>query len=229
MSRDTSRELKRPGTTANGAFERLIEGILRGDLVGGQPLREARLAREWNISRTPLREAVRRAAEAGVMVLRPNQAPIVRELTGRDIDAMYDLRALLETHALRLAWSRIGSAPVRRLSEQAAAADPGVGRRWRQRSLRFDRALHRAWTQRCGNQWLQADLKRQHQFWSVFQNWVGHDEQALRKAYTEHLEILGAICAGNRSRAVHALQRHLRTSAVAVKRVLPGTTGMSEA
>jgi len=221
MSSAGSNELKRPGTTANHAFERLVQGILRGEFVGGRPLREARLAREWDISRTPLREALRRAAEAGFVVLRPNQAPIVRELAEPDIDAMYDLRALLETHALRLAWDRIDTPLLERLAEQAAAAAPGAGKRWQQRCLAFDRALHRAWTRRCGNAWLQADLKRQHQFWGIFQNWVGREEQALRKAYAEHIEILDAMRAGEQAQAARALRRHIRTSATGVKKVLP--------
>ena len=62
-------QIRRTGTTARRLFERLTRNILRGELVGGQPLREARLAREWDVSRTPLREALRRAAEAGFVVL----------------------------------------------------------------------------------------------------------------------------------------------------------------
>ncbi len=69
MSSAGPNKLKRAGTTARRLFERLTQDILRGGLVGGQPLREARLAREWAVSRTPLREALRRAAEAGFVVL----------------------------------------------------------------------------------------------------------------------------------------------------------------
>lgn len=221
MSSRDSGELKRPGTTAKRVFERLVQAILRGDFVGGEPIREARLAREWDVSRTPLREAVRRAAEAGFVVLRPNQAPVVRELSGSDIDAMYDLRALLETHALKLAWDRIDTTLLRRLDEWAAAAEPDGADNWQQQCLQFDRAFHRVWTRRSENKWLEADLQRQHKFWSVFQSWVGQDETALRKAYAEHLKILKAIHAGRQARAVRELRKHIQTSAAAVKEALP--------
>jgi len=221
MSSKDSGELKRPGTTAKRVFERLIQAILKGDFVGGEPIREARLAREWNVSRTPLREAVRRAAEAGFVVLRPNQAPVVRELSGADIDAMYDLRALLETHALKLAWNKIDDKLVKRLDDWAASATPDEADNWRQQCLQFDRAFHRIWTQRSGNTWLEADLQRQHKFWSVFQSWVGQNEAALRKAYAEHVNILEAIHDRDKTRAVRELRKHIQTSAAAVKKALP--------
>ena len=52
-----------------------------------------------------MREAVRRAAEGGLLVLRPNQAPVVRPLNIEDVWALYDLREVLEVHALDLAWT----------------------------------------------------------------------------------------------------------------------------
>lgn len=220
MSDADSEELKRPGTTARLIYDRLVQSILQGEFVGGQPIREARLAREWNVSRTPLREAVRRAAEAGFLVLRPNQAPVVRELCEADIDQLYDLRLLLETHALRRAWSSMDAKVLQNVEKLATAAKPGKGKDWRERCLKFDRALHRLWTRRSGNKWLEADIQRQHRFWLVFQTWVGQDESVLRKAHAEHITILEAIRSRNRSTAVAALRKHILTSAAAVKKVL---------
>ena len=220
MSSTRPRQLKRTGTTARRLFERLTQDILRGELVGGQPLRESRLAREWAVSRTPLREALRRAAEAGFVVLRPNQAPVVRKLSGADVDAMYDLRALLETHALALAWDRIAADILKRMARRAAAARPDGAKDWRRRCLRFDRAFHQIWTRLSGNSWLEADLRRQHQFWSVFQGWVGRDEAALRKPYEEHIAILDAMRSGSKARAINALRNHILTSAEAVRKAL---------
>jgi DNA-binding GntR family transcriptional regulator len=211
---------KRRADTADRAFKRLAHGILSGALPIGAPLREARLAREWDISRTPLREAIRLAAAAGMVVLRPNQAPIVRHLTPADIEAIYDLRALLEPHALKLAWSRIDSAQINRLGDLEAAAArsaDGGGRQWTAACLGFDHALHQTWTQRCGNSWLRRDIERQHHFWGIFQHWVARDTEALLKAYNEHVEILGALRSKDRSRARRLLRRHILSSAAAAK------------
>jgi DNA-binding GntR family transcriptional regulator len=216
MSSFPKSRLKRPGTTAEVVFERLVEGILSGAFPHGAPLREAQLARDWKVSRTPMREAVRRAAEAGFVVLRPNQAPIVRPLTADDIRDLYGLRELLERRALELAWPRFDAAQIQVLEDLAAAARPGQSRHWPQRCLAFDLALHAAWMKRCGNLWLTADLEWLYQFLRIIQSWIGRDHQALANAYAEHLAVLNAIKRREKAAALDRLRRHIRNSAVAV-------------
>jgi DNA-binding GntR family transcriptional regulator len=121
-------KLKRPGQTADRVFHRLIEAILSGEFPSGSVAREACIARNWNISRTPLREAMRRAAESGFIVLRPNQPPLVRPLTAENARDLYALRELLELHALRLAWPRFTEEAIRPLAALAAQAKPGGAR-----------------------------------------------------------------------------------------------------
>lgn len=235
MAKTPDSNLVRTGETADRVFERLIEGILSGAFPGGHRLRESRLATQWSVSRTPLREAVRRAAEAGFVVLRPNQAPVVRLLTQDDVTALYGLRAVLEGYALELAWPQRRHMGLELLQLLARRAAPEASRTWRQSCLDFDRALHATWSEHCGNAWLQTDLNRQHQFLRIFQRWIGRDEAALRVAYAEHQDILEALVSGTRQAALTALRHHIQTSAEAVVRVLsarsaqfPRQTGFSE-
>lgn len=210
---------KRLADTAAKVFRRLVEAILDGQFESGSPLREAAIARQWNVSRTPMREAVRRAAEGGLLVLRPNQAPLVRALSLDDAQALYDLREVLEVHALGLAWPLLVGPPVEEILAMARRAAPGQSR-WQASCLRFDLALHRWWTDRCGNPWLTADLERHYQYLRIFQRWVGRDPAALAKAYGEHLRIVEAICAGDQARARLALSTHIRESARQVEAAL---------
>jgi DNA-binding GntR family transcriptional regulator len=211
MSRPRVATQKRDADTAASVFQRLVEAILSGQFESGTPLREAALARRWNVSRTPLREAVRRAAEGGLLILRPNRAPLVRPLGIPDVRALYDLRQILEVHALDLAWPSLIGRPAQDMLALARRAAP-EGSRWQPRCQRFDLKLHRWWTDRSGNAWLKADLDRHYQFLRIFQRWVGRDAEALAKSYGEHLLIVEAICDGDRKRARRALIRHIRQS-----------------
>jgi len=215
------RKLKRPGRTAEQVFRRLIELILSGEFPSGSPVRESRLARQWRISRTPLREAIRRAAECGFMVLRPNQAPIIRPLSAEDVRALYKLRELLETHAFNLAWPFFTEKELQSLTTLAAQARPGNSRDWPKRCLKFDLALHGLWAQRCGNSWLRTDLERHYQFLRVFQSWIGRDHRQLAKAYDEHLAILSALKKRDRATGLALLRDHIRESAKMVQQALP--------
>jgi DNA-binding GntR family transcriptional regulator len=216
MSSTESAPPKRLADTAANLFERLVEAILDGQFESGSPLREAALAREWNVSRTPMREAVRRAAEGGLLVLRPNQAPVVRPLSIEDVRALYDLREVLEVHALDLAWPVLVGQPAQKILALARRSAPGTAR-WQRRCLQFDLALHRWWTTHCGNSWLKADLDRHYLFLRIFQRWVGRNPGALAKSYEEHVAIVEAISAGDQSRARRLLSQHIRHSASLVE------------
>jgi DNA-binding GntR family transcriptional regulator len=212
MSSPSPNKLKRSANTAEQAFQRLVEAIFQGQLITGQPLREAALARTWKVGRTPLREAVRRAAENGLVVLRPNQAPLIRPISIEEVRSFYDLRELLELYALRSAWA---SLPGPRVATMAALADRVAPDRpgWQKRSLKYDLLLHHWWAKHCGNPWLQTDLMRHYQFLRIFQRWMGRDPGALLKGYYEHLDILKAIKDRNLPGAVAALRNHIRQSA----------------
>jgi GntR family transcriptional regulator, rspAB operon transcriptional repressor len=213
------RKLKRPADIAQQAFERLVEGILQGEFVSGQPLREAALARAWNVSRTPLREAVRRAAENGLLILRPNQAPLVRPLSIEDVRLLYNLREVLEVYALHAAWPALLGKPCARMMGWARRVAPHRGH-WQERSLEFDLLVHHWWTKHCGNPWLRADLARHYQFLRIFQRWIGRDPAALLDGYHEHLAILDAIQNRDERRARAALKKHIRNSAQLIIRAI---------
>jgi len=207
-------------------FQRLVEAILKGEFSGGQPLREAALARAWKVSRTPLREAVRRAAANGLLILRPNQAPLVRSLGLEDVRALYELREVLELHALQRAWPHL----VRGQGAEMAGKARAVSLRrpqWEARCLQFDLELHHWWTDLCGNPWLKADLERHFQFLRIFQLWVGRDPAALKESYREHLVILKAVGRQDLKAAMAALREHIRSSCRLVERAMaqgPGTS-----
>ncbi len=206
-----SRKLKRSADIAERVFQRLVESIIEGKLPGGQPLREAAVARAWNVSRTPLREAVRRASEIGLLVLRPNQMPLVRLFCIDDMRALYALREVIEVHALRVAWPVLLGPPcdtMTALARKAAPHRPG----WKDRCLEFDATLHQWWITHCGNPWLKVDFDRHYQLLRIFQRWVGRDASALIDSYHEHLAILDAIQNRDRRAALATLRNHIRHS-----------------
>jgi DNA-binding GntR family transcriptional regulator len=222
------RKLKRSGQTADQIFDRLIEAILTGGFPSGSVVRETPLARDWNVSRTPLREAMRRAAESGFIVLRPNRAPIIRPLSLEDVRNLYDLREVLELHALDLAWPHLREKQIKSLRALATQAQPRHAPSWPARCVKFDLALHDLWTQRCGNSWLVADLERHCQFLRIFQSWIGRDPEALATSYEEHFAILDALEQRDKTEALARLQEHIRASAHLVEEALSkqeSTTG----
>ncbi len=224
MSSLSRKKSKRSADVAESAFQRLVESILDGRLPGGQPIREAALARDWNVSRTPLREAVRRASEIGLLVLRPNQMPMVRLFCIDDMRSLYALREVLEAHAMKSAWSALqGPAlkKLRALAQKASLHRPG----WKERCLEFDASLHQWWITECGNAWLKVDFDRHYQILQIFQHWMARDASALAEGYHEHLAILDAIEKNDRPAALKALRIHIRHSIQLIEKAMQSDQG----
>lgn len=89
------------------AVETIRTAILQGKLPPGHRLKEGELATELGISRTPIREALFTLQAEGLVDSTPNRGATVRSYRLDELREMYDLRALLESHAARRAASRI--------------------------------------------------------------------------------------------------------------------------
>ena len=89
-------------TTLSGQVtERLRDGILAGVYSQGEQLNEAELARRFGVSRGPLREAMQRLIQDGLLENRPHRGVFVPELTDEDLADIYFAREAIETAALR--------------------------------------------------------------------------------------------------------------------------------
>jgi DNA-binding GntR family transcriptional regulator len=103
------------------AYAQIRQAIVEGRYRPGQRLIEQRIAEEFALSRTPVREALRRLEAEGLVQSEPNRGAIVRDLTTDDLADLYGLRARLEAYAAELAAVRIEPGEVEELD--AAIAD----------------------------------------------------------------------------------------------------------
>ncbi len=86
-------------TLREAAFRRIKEGIVQGEWEGGTFLAEKRLCELLGMSKTPIRSALDRLEEAGLVKLVANQGFVVQEISPKKIMEIYQLRLSLETFA----------------------------------------------------------------------------------------------------------------------------------
>ena len=94
--------------------------VLRGEIQSGARLRQEMLATEFEVSRTPIREALRKLQASGIVELEPHRGAVVRTPSAREIREAYEVRAELEGFAAELAAERIQEQQLARLHEAAA-------------------------------------------------------------------------------------------------------------
>lgn len=121
----------------------LRDGILAGKLKPGERLNESRLARELNMSRIPVREALQKLEEQGLVVNVQRKGMFVVSLTEAEVQKINSLRLVLETEALILAKARFTSEVEAKLSDLITLWEAGASSLPQRHAAELDLEIHR--------------------------------------------------------------------------------------
>lgn len=200
------------------AYASMRAMILSGELAMGRRLVETSLADRLGLSRTPVREALRRLTSDGLVVFMPNRGYQVVSFSAGDVAEIYSCRALIESEAVRLAVLR-GLAPgVRALLEQLVAE---AGRLFagstpsavlRQSFLRLNNAFHDTLYSACGNATLLRMIERNLAIPAGIRSYFHFSDAQLAASQSSHEGILRAVLAGEDARAAALMREHIWTA-----------------
>ena len=112
------------GTKADDLALALEEAIVSGEIAPGTVLRQEQLSEQYQVSRTPVREALRRLAALGLVSFVPNRGVRVRTLSREELREAFLVRAELESLATELATPRITADGVAALDEAEGGQPP---------------------------------------------------------------------------------------------------------
>ena len=100
-------------------FNTLRQAILKGELKPGERLMEIALAEKLGVSRTPIREAMRKLELEGLVVMVPRRGAQVANITEKDLNDVLEVRITLENMAIEKACANIPDANIRKLQQAA--------------------------------------------------------------------------------------------------------------
>ncbi len=194
---------------ADAVYETLIEAIVSGQLATGAALNAAVLARQLQVSRTPVLGAIRRLENDGLAIQQPGRKARVAKFTPDDIREFYGLRMLLESEAAALAVERISDDTLRSLAEAvkdliATTSAPD----WVQRAIEYDMQFHLAIAEASGNARLRDAIVRYRLLVLGFCRKVASVETRLR-SFRGHQKILAALLARDAQAARCAMREHI--------------------
>ena len=136
---------QKPTTLAIEIARHLREAITRGELAPGERVNETKLTRELALSRSPVREAIRILEAEGLLTTEPHRGAHVRQVSDEDLEEIFDVRLMIESHGLRRGLHRLtleAIDPLRAAVDEARAALAAEAfARWHQASLRFHDGL----------------------------------------------------------------------------------------
>jgi DNA-binding GntR family transcriptional regulator len=214
-------------TVVEYALETLRSGIKDGRYAPGQRLIEADLVRELAVSRGPVREALHRLAGLGLVVIEPHRGVLVRRLTRKDVETLYEVREAIEGLAARLAAKHVqqrkGAKELRALRQKMRQA-----RRKKDvpAYMAVNEELHQKIVEFSGNQWLVhlIDHMHLHTFRLGFAQLMVSLED-LQVSEDEHEKIIQAILDSDAAKAERAMRKHVRNSAKMVQKLPDSSFG----
>lgn len=213
-----SEDLSAAGERSNAtkhAYIELKRLIHEGRLQPGRTFLQQALAEMLNVSRTPVREAVIRLAEDGLVEIRPRYGVYIRPFTLHELKETYDVLAALESYsAMRAATRKLSPSAEQRLAShhkamEAAAATKDVGG-W----IKADEAFHKEIATESGNTHLGSIVSGLWERLSRARLLTTPMRSISLQSNAEHASILSAIAKGEDRKAFDLMSQHRERAAI---------------
>jgi DNA-binding GntR family transcriptional regulator len=197
----------RRSVIADAIKSRLLEGIMSGDYPPGTRIVETRLAREFDVSQAPVREALRGLEALGFVEIAPFRGARVRELSAEELMEAYVVRSELEALGARLAMRRMTQANLTELLQYGQKMRDAAHAGDRQGVAVADASFHGCLIQMAGNGTLERLWRSLEPFSRTLISLVapGADPQWSASL---HEPILDALQAHDTRAVVRAIRRH---------------------
>jgi len=182
--------------TADVIARRLGQAILSGAVAPGTRLREENLARQFSVSRTPVREALIALSTSGLVEAEPNRGSTVLRLTAEDVADVYHLRAVLESESAALAASR-GTPEVADLLARACDRMAELHDAPAAEQLAADTVFHYTIAEASGSPRLHALVRQVSAIPEAYRSGIPYTSGDMTEAGRQHRAI--AVAIGDRS------------------------------
>lgn len=198
-------------SSSTEVFDEIKRRIIVGDLAPGEHLIESRLAEAFNLSRTPVREALRRLSQAGLVVFSKNQGVRVREWSNQEILDSYEIRESLETMAARRAARKIDRANLDRLIQlndemlalvEAQALDI-------EKITELNAEFHRIIVESTGSARLRATIRTVVEIPLVRRTFSKYSRVQLMRSMAHHQELISAFEKRDEDWAAAVMRSHI--------------------
>ncbi len=140
-------------------YEYLSGSIIEGKFKPGEKLVENDLCHQFGISRSPIRECFRILESEGLIVIHPRKGTFVRELTSKDIEDVFPVRASLESLAARLAVPNIGKKEIGIFNDLIVKMEEALNNKDIKSFLNFNFTFHSVFIKASNNNVLEKTLK----------------------------------------------------------------------
>lgn len=193
-------------------FEALRDAIISGELKPGERLTEVQLAEEMGVSRTPVREAIRKLELEGFVVMVPRKGAYVADISTKDVADVFEIRAALEGLAAGLAAERITEEELEELQRLLVKVNESTENHDLDTFVAADAAFHEALYKASRNDRLVQIISNLREQIQRFRSITLARPGRMKDALEEHKLIVDAISQRNVALARRLAQKHIENA-----------------
>lgn len=191
-------------------YEELKTLILTGQIHPGMRLMEEELAEEMGVSRTPIREAIRKLEKEGLITIEPRRGAYVSQMSTEDMVDILEVRQNMEGLAARLAALRMSGEEKQKLVEMADRYGKAVSDGNMEEMIRCDTAFHHMIVEATGNRILIKMVEQLQELVLRFRYLYYDNFKRAEQMIREHEQIYSAIMEENAEAAGDAADLHIQ-------------------
>ncbi|HHW01400.1 MAG TPA: GntR family transcriptional regulator [Thermoanaerobacterales bacterium] len=203
-------------TVRDAVFERLRKAILNGYFKPGERLVESQIAEEMGVSRTPVREAIRRLEIEKLVVNLPRKGVMVAPINESQVKEIFNIRGALEGLAVKLAIDNIDSKTLRQMEEILQEMDQAIKKGDLDKEVECNTRFHDCILNASKSPKLSELLRNIHDQIQRFRHKSLSVEGRPQIALSEHNDILQAIKEKDKSKAEQLIKNHIENAGKAL-------------
>lgn len=199
-------------------FNTLRQAILKGELEPGERLMEIQLAERLGVSRTPIREAIRKLELEGLVNMVPRKGAEVAKISERNLRDVLEVRRALEELAMELACQRLSEEDIEKIKELNVRMQAEMDNEDSTALAEVDEAFHDVIYLGTGNERLVQMLNNLREQMYRYRLEYIKDQGSRASLVKEHEELINAVAARDINQAKAAIRGHIDNQAVTVSK-----------
>jgi DNA-binding GntR family transcriptional regulator len=195
---------------ASAVADKLREMIIRGEIQEGEQLRQDAIAEEFQVSRIPVREALRQLEAEGLIKIVAHRGAVVSSLSAEEIEELFAIRALLECQVLKVSIPNLTEADFQQAEQILDAYEKALWMKgevgsWGRLNWQFHSTLY----SRANRPYFMSIIQMLNNNGDRYTRLQLYLTQAFERAKREHRELLDLCRKRNAAEAVQLLERHI--------------------
>lgn len=189
--------------------DELEELVFSGAFQDGDRLDEIKLAKQFDVSRTPIREALQRLVNSGLAAQLPRRGVFVRQPGPVELMEMFETMAEIEAVCGRLAALRISDAALKDLEQANLRCQEAVDHNDADQYYRENERFHHIIYAQSGNAFLENEVLRLHKRLKPYRRIQLRLRGRMAQSMAEHVAVVNALTSGDAEAVAHVLRAHV--------------------